>query len=656
MTKIYAEPGTEGYIKFGRQRLAALTRLRQDLRLPTMNKYWYVDPSTRVDVKSSEFGDSIRVFGGGLWVWTFGDNKDIDPVTGAVTYRTNNVLDNWRKMSPTGVLSPMTPDLNYNAILNVQSLSGQFDYDLMSAYWSSYMSSSGVQNQLLHFNGHSGTSVSPTPADLSSAIVTELLSGGAITTANSKVFHGGEWVDPGIGVFSSASMVRSPDGEDAVLRATVTGALTDPAALTLHFVHKDGTANVCTIDLSGLSVWSATPFSFAEILTVGIFNGQAVVLIRILGYTYDGIADEFIRPFLYAVFEDGTVQTLLSYPDTDPTAVLSLSIFYISGGVTRTYLNGAPTDAMQLVFGVQRNDGTGADFYTWDGTTTSAVFTAVGFQSPFEIISIMGESQASFVDRGRTFNSTVSGEFNSNALRVGTSNELRMLLMTSIGALHTTSVYNIAGGSTSVFTQAGGLTAPRNTIFSCPHETDPCWIVLARWWDYSIDSFYLDNYSLYRVRPDGSYTTIVHTTTVPVPHGTLDGLPIISVQIASDGAHVLFSEYTGVTVNTLLRTTMYHPDGTSHEIFPAGTDFVGMANMLTYQFGGHAYWVLRHIGPLITATTRRTILYLVKDDGTKMVLEDTESDFGVGYATFGAAGLSSPSWALQGLAWPSTTN
>lgn len=70
MTKIVADPGTEGYIKFGRARLAQLTAMRKDLRLPIMNKHWQIDAATRVDVRSSEFGDMIRVTGGrNFFVW-----------------------------------------------------------------------------------------------------------------------------------------------------------------------------------------------------------------------------------------------------------------------------------------------------------------------------------------------------------------------------------------------------------------------------------------------------------------------------------------------------------------------------------------------------------------------------------------------------------
>lgn len=61
--KIYADPGTEGYIKFGKNCLSRLNHLRADLRLPVLRKYWQIDATTRVDVTSSEYGDTIRITG-----------------------------------------------------------------------------------------------------------------------------------------------------------------------------------------------------------------------------------------------------------------------------------------------------------------------------------------------------------------------------------------------------------------------------------------------------------------------------------------------------------------------------------------------------------------------------------------------------------------
>lgn len=65
MTLIVADPGTEGFIDFGKSKLAVLTRQRQGLRLPTMHRHWQIDANTRVSVRSADSGDWIRIIGGG---------------------------------------------------------------------------------------------------------------------------------------------------------------------------------------------------------------------------------------------------------------------------------------------------------------------------------------------------------------------------------------------------------------------------------------------------------------------------------------------------------------------------------------------------------------------------------------------------------------
>jgi hypothetical protein len=65
--KIKFDPGTESFIKYARKLHSTLASLRADLNLPVMNKSHMID-GTRIDIRSAEFGDWIRISGG---AWDF---------------------------------------------------------------------------------------------------------------------------------------------------------------------------------------------------------------------------------------------------------------------------------------------------------------------------------------------------------------------------------------------------------------------------------------------------------------------------------------------------------------------------------------------------------------------------------------------------------
>lgn len=68
---VHCEPGGEGYVKWAKAKLRALGEQRADLRLPSLRKNFQVG-TTRVLLKSAEFGDKIWIFrsGGGGFVAT----------------------------------------------------------------------------------------------------------------------------------------------------------------------------------------------------------------------------------------------------------------------------------------------------------------------------------------------------------------------------------------------------------------------------------------------------------------------------------------------------------------------------------------------------------------------------------------------------------
>lgn len=64
MTDVYVQSGGERYVKFAKERLAALGALRADLRLPVMRKHYVPVHGVRIDLESSVYGDRIRIFAG----------------------------------------------------------------------------------------------------------------------------------------------------------------------------------------------------------------------------------------------------------------------------------------------------------------------------------------------------------------------------------------------------------------------------------------------------------------------------------------------------------------------------------------------------------------------------------------------------------------
>lgn len=64
--KLQVEAGGEKFVKWAKQRLAMLTGLRKELRLPVMQKDWMIDGSL-IHVRSTEFGDTIYITASGSW-------------------------------------------------------------------------------------------------------------------------------------------------------------------------------------------------------------------------------------------------------------------------------------------------------------------------------------------------------------------------------------------------------------------------------------------------------------------------------------------------------------------------------------------------------------------------------------------------------------
>lgn len=64
MTDVYAESGTEKYVRWAKTKLIALSQIREDLRLEAMRKHFVPESGVRIDIESSIYGDRIRIFGG----------------------------------------------------------------------------------------------------------------------------------------------------------------------------------------------------------------------------------------------------------------------------------------------------------------------------------------------------------------------------------------------------------------------------------------------------------------------------------------------------------------------------------------------------------------------------------------------------------------
>lgn len=68
---LYVQSGGEKYVKFAKERLAALGALRADLRLPTMRKHYVPENGVRIDLEASSTGDRIRIFAGKIIGWYY---------------------------------------------------------------------------------------------------------------------------------------------------------------------------------------------------------------------------------------------------------------------------------------------------------------------------------------------------------------------------------------------------------------------------------------------------------------------------------------------------------------------------------------------------------------------------------------------------------
>lgn len=67
MTDVYAQPGTEKYVKFAKTKLSALSIVREGIGLPVLRKHFVPEDGVRIDIESSVYGDRVRIFGGVGW-------------------------------------------------------------------------------------------------------------------------------------------------------------------------------------------------------------------------------------------------------------------------------------------------------------------------------------------------------------------------------------------------------------------------------------------------------------------------------------------------------------------------------------------------------------------------------------------------------------
>lgn len=81
MTDIYAAHGTEKYVEFAKVMLGQLRALRIDMRLERMTKHYVPAIGVRIDIASSTFGDTIRIFGSNVFLVQTGDFVLSDGVT-----------------------------------------------------------------------------------------------------------------------------------------------------------------------------------------------------------------------------------------------------------------------------------------------------------------------------------------------------------------------------------------------------------------------------------------------------------------------------------------------------------------------------------------------------------------------------------------------
>ena len=81
---IKVDSGTEGYLKFARERLVILDRLRAELNLPVIRRHYMPKSGVLIRLESSEFGNRIRISGGvppGLFVLYMKVAKRTEPFT-----------------------------------------------------------------------------------------------------------------------------------------------------------------------------------------------------------------------------------------------------------------------------------------------------------------------------------------------------------------------------------------------------------------------------------------------------------------------------------------------------------------------------------------------------------------------------------------------
>lgn len=69
MADEYVQPGGQKYLKWARNRLFGLGQVRAGIGLDTMSKHYVPEPDVRIDVRSSIYGDRIRIFAGKAVNW-----------------------------------------------------------------------------------------------------------------------------------------------------------------------------------------------------------------------------------------------------------------------------------------------------------------------------------------------------------------------------------------------------------------------------------------------------------------------------------------------------------------------------------------------------------------------------------------------------------
>ena len=71
---VFVEAGGEPFVAWAKSKLSQLTAVRESIRLPTMRKTYTPQDGVMINLRSSEFGDQIRITAApGLGYTTYGN-------------------------------------------------------------------------------------------------------------------------------------------------------------------------------------------------------------------------------------------------------------------------------------------------------------------------------------------------------------------------------------------------------------------------------------------------------------------------------------------------------------------------------------------------------------------------------------------------------